>query len=444
MNSPVIHTTYNRESFLHLIQEADTIKRFGWVNQVIGLVIEGIGPRSAIGDMCYISFKNEEKAIPAEVVGFKDQKILLMPLGDIRGIEPGCKITPMGCPAKAKVGETLLGRVLDGMGNPIDNKGPLFLDKEYPLYAQSVNPILRQRITQAVDVGIKAINALLTLGKGQRMAIFSGSGVGKSTLLGMMARQTNAEVSVVALIGERGREVREFIEKDLGEEGLKRSVVIVATSDQHPLLRMRGAYLATTIAEYFRDQKKDVLLMMDSITRFAMAAREVGLAIGEPPTAKGYTPSVFAQLPKLLERVGTAFTMGSITGIYTVLVEGDDLNDPVADSIRSIADGHIVLARELANQNHYPAIDVLGSVSRVMGDIVDPEQMAARNQLVSIMAVFKKAEDLINIGAYVEGSNPQIDKAIKKIPEINGFLRQSINEKLDYGESLQGLKSLFH
>jgi len=367
-----------------------------------------------------------------------------MPLGDIRGIEPGCKITPMGCPAKAKVGETLLGRVLDGMGNPIDNKGPLFLDKEYPLYAQSVNPILRQRITQAVDVGIKAINALLTLGKGQRMAIFSGSGVGKSTLLGMMARQTNAEVSVVALIGERGREVREFIEKDLGEEGLKRSVVIVATSDQHPLLRMRGAYLATTIAEYFRDQKKDVLLMMDSITRFAMAAREVGLAIGEPPTAKGYTPSVFAQLPKLLERVGTAFTMGSITGIYTVLVEGDDLNDPVADSIRSIADGHIVLARELANQNHYPAIDVLGSVSRVMGDIVDPEQMAARNQLVSIMAVFKKAEDLINIGAYVEGSNPQIDKAIKKIPEINGFLRQSINEKLDYGESLQGLKSLFH
>jgi flagellum-specific ATP synthase len=431
------------ETYQKIVRKAVPIRRYGRVNQVIGLVIEGLGPAAAIGDICQIQLKGQRDFIPAEVVGFREQKILLMPLGHLRGIQPGDPILPMGIPAQAHVGQSLLGRVLDGMGNPIDHLGPLTWEKEYPLYAHPSDPIFRQRITQPVDVGVKAVNALLTIGKGQRMAIFSGSGVGKSTLLGMMARHTTAQVNVVALIGERGREVREFIEKDLGEVGLKKSVVIVATSDQHPLLRMRGAYLATAIAEYFRDQNQDVLLMMDSITRFAMAAREVGLAIGEPPASKGYTPSVFAQLPKLLERVGTTSGQGSITGLYTVLVEGDDLNDPIADGIRSIADGHIVLSRDLANQNHYPAIDVLGSVSRVMNDIVSPEQKAARNQVVSLLAIYKKAEDLINIGAYVKGSNPQIDYAVKKIADIYSFLRQEIGEKFHFGECLAGLQALF-
>jgi flagellum-specific ATP synthase len=303
---------------------------------------------------------------------------------------------------------------------------------------------LRQRISEPIDVGVKAINALLTLGKGQRVGIFSGSGVGKSTLLGMMARYTTAQVNVVALIGERGREVREFIEKDLGEEGLKRSVIVVATSDQPPLIRIRGAYLATAIAEYFRDQGNDVLLMMDSITRFAMASREVGLAVGEPPTAKGYTPSVFAQLPKLLERAGTTRGQGSITGLYTVLVEGDDVTEPVSDAVRSIADGHIVLSRELANQNHYPSIDVLGSISRVMGDIVKEDQIAAKNRLLSLMAIYRKAEDLINIGAYVEGKNPRIDEAIRKMPAIDAFLCQRVHEKVSFVDTLNHLKSLFN
>ena len=430
-------------SYFQLIQETQTIKRYGRINQVIGLVIEGTGPVVAIGDMCHIYVDSKKVAVPAETVGFRDHKVLLMPLGELRGIEPGCKIIPLGFPAQAPVGKNLLGRVLDGMGNPVDDKGGLSFERECPLYARPSSAVLRKRITQPIDVGIRAINALLTIGKGQRMAIFSGSGVGKSTLLGMMARHTTAEVSVIALVGERGREVREFIEKDLGADGLRRSVLIVATSDQHPLLRMRGAYLATAIAESFRDQGKDVLFMMDSITRFAMASREVGLAIGEPPTAKGYTPSVFSQLPKLLERVGTTEGQGSITGIYTVLVEGDDLNDPIADAIRSIADGHIVLSRDLANQGHYPAIDVLGSISRVMTDIVSPEQMAARNKLASVMATYKKSEDLINIGAYVAGSNPQIDYAVKKIPEINAFLRQSVEEKVSHSDSFTHLKSLF-
>jgi flagellum-specific ATP synthase len=426
-----------------IVQKAPAIRRYGRVTQVIGLVIEGVGPVAAIGDICRIEIEGKGSSIPAEVVGFRDQKILLMPLRDSRGIQPGDPILPMGVPAQALVGAGLLGRVLDGMGNPIDNRGPLACEKEYPLYASPADPVFRQRITQPVDVGVKAINALLTIGKGQRMAVFSGSGVGKSTLLGMMARHTTAQVNVVALIGERGREVREFIEKDLGEEGLKKSVVVVATSDQHPLVRMRGAYLAMAIAEFFRDQDHDVLMMMDSITRFAMAAREVGLAIGEPPASKGYTPSVFAQLPKLLERVGTTAGRGSITGLFTVLVEGDDLNDPIADSIRSVADGHIVLSRDLANQNHYPAIDVLASVSRVMNDIVSSEQKAARNQLVSLLAIYKKAEDLINIGAYVKGSNPQIDYAIKKIVEIQSFLRQGVDEKVPLLECLKDLRSLF-
>lgn len=427
-----------------LIQDVRTIKRYGRVVQVVGIVVEGIGPLSAVGDICHIKRREGEGLVPAEVVGFRDNKMLLMPSGDIRGIQPGCQIIPMGCPARVRVGKHLLGRVLDALGNPIDQKGPISFSEEYPLYAESPHPLLRQRISKPIDVGIKAINALLAVGKGQRIAIFSGSGVGKSTLLGMISRHTEAQVNIIALIGERGREVREFIEKDLGEEGLKRSVVIVATSDQPPLLRMRGAYLATTIAEYFRDQGAEVLLMLDSITRFAMASREVGLAIGEPPTSKGYTPSVFSQLPKLLERVGMTPDHRSITGIYNVLVEGDDANDPIADAIRSIVDGHIVLSRDLANQNHYPAIDVLGSISRVMVDIVDKDHLSARNRLVSLMAGYKRAEDLIQIGAYVGGSNPQIDEAIKKMPEIEMFLCQGIDEKVNFENSVRQLKSLLN
>jgi flagellum-specific ATP synthase len=435
-------SVFGRVSYEPLIRNAKTVISYGRVAQVIGLVVEGIGPSSAIGDICHIK-RRDQGPVVAEVVGFRDNKILLMPLGDTRGIEPGCHIVPMGCPAQAQVCQDLLGRTLDALGNPIDHKGPVAFERNYPLYGDPPHPLMRQRISEPIDVGIKAVNGLLTIGKGQRMAIFSGSGVGKSTLLGMMARHTTAQVNVVGLIGERGREVREFIEKDLGEEGLKRSVVVVATSDQPPLLRMRGAYLATTVAEYFRDKGHDVLLMMDSMTRFAMASREVGLAIGEPPTSKGYTPSLFAQLPKLLERVGMTPDHGSITGIYSVLVEGDDVNDPIVDAIRSIVDGHIVLSRDLANQNHYPSIDVLGSISRVMGDIVDPDHIGARNQLVSLMAVHKRAEDLINIGAYVEGSNPQIDEAIRKMPEIDRFLCQRVQEKVGMEDSLNRLKSLF-
>ncbi|MBM4325390.1 MAG: FliI/YscN family ATPase, partial [Deltaproteobacteria bacterium] len=400
-------------------------------------------PLLAIGDACCIHRNDGKDPVQAEVVGFRENRVLVMPLGETRGIQPGNRIIPLGSPARAQVGTGLLGRVLDGLGQPMDHKGPLLSTKKYPIYAPSPPSLSRRRISVPLDTGIKAINGLTTLGKGQRIAIFSGSGVGKSTLLGMIARHTTAQVNVVGLIGERGREVREFIEKDLGEEGLKRSVVVVATSDQPPLIRMRGAYLTTTLAEYFRDQGMDVLLMMDSMTRFAMAAREVGLAIGEPPTSKGYTPSVFVQLPKLLERAGTVADRGSITGIYNVLAEGDDIHDPIVDAIRSIVDGHLVLARDLAAQSHYPAIDVLGSVSRVMNDIVDKNHLAVRDKMVSLLAIYKRAEDLIQIGAYAPGSNSQIDEAIKKMPEINRFLRQGIDEKMDFKESVDLLSGIF-
>ncbi|MGQ9695389.1 MAG: FliI/YscN family ATPase [Thermodesulfobacteriota bacterium] len=434
---------FNWPTIYERIHKAQTIKKYGWVNQVTGIVIEGRGPLAAIGDLCSIKMRNGEKRIGAEVVGFKEDRTLMMPLGEISGIEPGCQIIANGSIPQVQVGFDLLGRVLDGLGQPLDGKGPIHGDREYPLYGLNINPVVRQRICTPLDVGVKAVNALLTLGKGQRIGIFAGSGVGKSTLLGMMARHTKADVNVIALIGERSREVREFIEKCLEEEGLKKSILVVATADQNPIIRMRGAYLATAIAEYFRDQNKDVLFMMDSITRFAMAAREVGLAIGEPPTSRGYTPSVFTQLPKLLERAGTSANTGSITGIYTVLVEGDDLNDPIADAIRSIADGHIVLSRELATQNHYPAIDILESISRVMVDIVSPEQMVWRNKLVSLMAAYKGAEDLINLGAYKEGSNAVIDFALKKMPQIGQFLQQGIYDKFSYQESLDLLRLIF-
>lgn len=437
------HLSFNWPAIYEQIQKAQTIKKYGWINRVTGIVIEGRGPLSAVGDLCSIQLKNGGKRIFAEVVGFKEDRTFMMPLEEIRGIEPGCPIIANGTAPQVQVGFDLLGRVIDGLGNPLDRRGPIGGDREYPLYGQTINPVLRQRISKPLDVGVKAINALLTLGKGQRIGIFAGSGVGKSTLLGMMARHTEADINVIALIGERSREVREFIEKSLGAEGLEKSVLVVATADQNPIVRMRGAYLATAIAEYFRDQKKEVLFMMDSITRFAMAAREVGLAIGEPPTSRGYTPSVFTQLPKLLERAGTSANAGSITGIYTVLVEGDDLNDPIADAVRSIADGHIVLSRELANQNHYPAIDILESISRVMVDVVSPEQMDWRNKLVSLMAVYKRAEDLINLGAYKEGSNAAIDLALKKMPQIAQFLKQGIYEKFSYPESLELLRAIF-
>jgi flagellum-specific ATP synthase len=364
----------------------------------------------------------------AEVVGFRNKRVLLMPLGDLSGIGPGSVIIARKSQPIVKVGNDMLGRVVDGMGEPLDGKGPLMLDSEMPLYGKPYNPLKKRRIDEPLDLGIRSINGLLTVGKGQRMAIMSGSGVGKSVLLGMMARHTKADVNVIALIGERGREVNEFLERDLGEEGLKRSVVVTAISDQPSLIRIRGAYLATTIAEYFRDQGLDVLLMMDSITRFAMSMREIGLAIGEPPTTKGYTPSCFAKMPKLLERAGNTSSKGSITGLYTVLVEGDDLTEPVADTVRSIVDGHIVLSRDLAARGHYPAVDILRSVSRVMNDIVDEKHLSAARSIQSMTAVYEEARDLINIGAYVAGNNLEIDNAIGHIDSINRFLKQDINE----------------
>jgi len=423
------------KKFITPLKEIDPIQVRGKVTNIVGLVVEGHGPGSAMGGMCEIYSKQMNHSIMAEVVGFRDKRVLLMPLGDLDGIGPGSTIVARRSNPIVKVGNNLLGRVIDGMGNPLDGKGSLVLDHEMPLYGNHTNPLKKRRIDEPLDLGIAAINGITTIGKGQRMAIMAGSGVGKSVLLGMMARNTKADVNVIALIGERGREVKEFIEKDLGEEGMKRSIVIAAISDQPALIRIRGAYLATTIAEFFRNQGNDVLFMMDSVTRYAMSMREVGLAVGEPPTTKGYTPSCFAKLPKLLERVGNTSSQGSITGLYTVLVEGDDFTEPVADSVRSIVDGHIVLSRELAAKNHYPAIDILSSVSRVMTDIVDPEHLTCAKKILELCAIYDDAKDLINIGAYVSGNNPKIDTAIAYIEAINGFLRQGIDTKISLEES---------
>ncbi len=424
------------------VETTNTIRACGIVKEVVGMVIEGQGPGVPIGGICSVEVKSGN-TIPAEVVGFRNNRVLLMPLGDMRGIEPGSKIWVSQEHARVGVGESLLGRVLDARGLPIDSKGPITFDDHYPLYADPLNPMERPRIDTPVDVGVRAINACLTLGKGQRIAIMAGSGVGKSTLLGMIARHTAADVSVIGLIGERGRELRDFIERDLGPEGLKRSVVVVATSDQPPLIRLRGAYLATALAEYFRDKGKDVILMMDSVTRFAMAHREVGLSIGEPPTSRGYTPSVFAELPKLLERAGRKADAGSITGIYTVLVEGDDMNEPIADSVRSIVDGHVVLSRDLAHQGHYPAIDILQSISRIMRDIAAPGQIASYQKLVKVLSVYSRAEDLVNLGAYTRGTNPEIDFALSKIEEVKRFLCQAVDERSSLEESISRLIGIF-
>lgn len=435
-------TAMNISHCIKAVLATDMIAVRGRVSQVIGMVVESHGPGIPVGSICEISTFRGQNKVPAEVVGFREGRVMLMPLGDMRGVEPGSVIQQVAGQAAVPVSQAMLGRVIDGLGNPVDGKGPLLGDVLYPLYAEPLNPMERERITEPVDVGVRSINGLLTLGKGQRIAIMAGSGVGKSTLLGMIAKHTAADISVIALIGERGRELKDFIERDLGPEGLARSVVVVATSDQPPLVRMRGAYLATAIAEYFRDLGRDVIMMMDSVTRFAMSSREVGLAIGEPPTSRGYTPSVFSQLPKLLERAGTCQGRGSITGIYTVLVEGDDMNEPIADSVRSIVDGHIILSRDLASQGHYPAIEILGSISRCMSDVMPREHIGRAHRFLEILATYRKSEDLINIGAYAKGSNPKIDKAITMIDGLNGFLKQQVDDKVSLSDSVSALGAL--
>lgn len=432
----------NLTKFSRAIEDTEPIKMSGKVTQVVGLVIESKGPNVSLGELCYIKsrFPNVEP-IPAEVVGFREGLVLMMPIGEMQGIGPGCEVLSAQKTLQVKVGMELLGRVLDGLGNPMDGKGPILSKTEYPLHAEPPDPLQRPRIKDSLYVGVRAIDGLITLGSGQRIGIMAGSGVGKSTLLSMIARNTEADISVISLVGERGREVRDFIERDLGEEGLKRSVVVVATSDKPALVRIKGAMTATAIAEYFRDQGRRVVLMMDSVTRFAMAQREVGLTIGEPPATRGYTPSVFALLPRLLERAGTS-ARGSITGIYTVLVDGDDMNEPIADAVRSILDGHIVLSRAIAAQNHFPAIDILASVSRVMTDVVTKEHREAAQHMRALMAVYKEAEDLIHIGAYVKGSSKRIDEAIEKIDAINDFLCQGVFDVTSFEDMKKTLESI--
>lgn len=425
------------------LNSIDPIRVNGKVTQVIGLTVESEGPDVSIGDLCYIYPHKSNKPLKAEVVGFRSNKVVLMPLGDLDSIGPGCDVVGTGKPLTVQVGHELLGKVLDGLGQPLDGS---FLPSRMAQYSTNNapgNPLTRPRVLNPISVGVRCIDGLLTIGKGQRVGIFAGSGVGKSTLMGMIARNTSADVNVIALIGERGREVLDFIERDLGPEGLARSVVIVATSDQPALIRIKGAMIATSIAEYFRDRGLNVMMMMDSVTRFAMAQREVGLAVGEPPATRGYTPSVFAMLPRLLERSGTG-PKGSITAFYTVLVDGDDMNEPIADAVRGILDGHIVLNRNIANKGHYPAIDVLSSVSRVMKEIVPTEHMEAADYLKRLLSIYKDSEDLINIGAYQKGSNPNIDVAMDHIEAIWDFTKQKTSEKLTYEEAQERLIHEFY
>ncbi|SDZ02763.1 type III secretion system ATPase, FliI/YscN [Proteiniborus ethanoligenes] len=429
------------QKYIDLIDTAEFIKYNGEITKVTGLTIESKGPQSNIGEVCHIIPFNSDEPIMAEVVGFKEDKILLMPFGNMEGIGPGSKVIASGHSLQVNVGEELIGRILDGLGNPMDGKGPIFTIKQYPVSNMPPNPLERKRITEIMPLGIKSIDGLLTCGTGQRMGIFAGSGVGKSTLMGMIARNAKSDINVIGLIGERGREVREFIENDLQEEGLKNSVVVVATSDQPALVRMKGALLTTAIAEYFRDKGKNVMMLMDSLTRFAMAQREIGLAIGEPPVTRGFTPSVFSVLPKLLERAGTSST-GSITGLYTVLVDGDDLNEPITDTVRGILDGHIVLDRKLANQNHYPAIDVLQSISRVMPNICSKEHISISNEIKDILATYRESEDLINIGAYKIGTNSKIDRAIRIIGHINDYLKQEMMSSYSFDETIKMLENI--
>lgn len=430
------------EEYHKAVDKAELVKVIGKVVQVVGLIIEAQVGGVSVGDLCTIKIEKDNRDSQAEVVGFRENRVLLMPLGSTAGISPGSQVVAAGHPLMVTVGNELLGRILGGLGEPIDGKGPLQGEEKYPLDADPPDPVKRPRVTEVLRTGIRAIDGTLTVGRGQRIGIFAGSGVGKSTLMGMLARNTEADINVIALVGERGREVRDFVEESLGEEGLKKSVVIVATSDKPPLIRLKAAFVATAIAEYFRNKGKKVVLMMDSVTRFAMAQREIGLAAGEPPTTKGYTPSVFALLPRLMERSGTSET-GTITAFYTILVEGDDFNEPIADHSRSILDGHIVLTRSLAARNHYPAVDVPQSVSRLMTNLVSDEHKKSAGQLREVLARYTEAEDLINIGAYVKGSNPKIDYALSKIDQVNGFLKQGTFEKVNFEDTVNQIIGIF-
>jgi len=430
--------------YREIVRQTATYRVKGKVKELTGLIVKAVVPNVSVGELCYIFIQNQNKTIKSEVVGFQDNDVLLMPLGSLEGIGPGNEVIPSGDCLRVPVGENLLGRVLDGLGDPVDTEthGELNVNQYYPVHNTPPDPLKRQRITRPISVGVKAIDAMLTTGEGQRVGIFAAAGVGKSTLMGMIARNTEAEINVICLVGERGRELRDFLEHDLGEEGLKRSVVVCSTSDQPSLVRAKAAYVATAIAEHFRDEGKKVLLMMDSVTRFARALREIGLAVGEPPARQGFTPSVFSTLPKLLERSGNS-DKGSITAFYTVLVEGDDMNEPVADEVRSILDGHIVMSRDLANQGHYPAINVSESVSRVMTNIVSEEHVFASRKLKEVVANYEKERDLILIGAYESGSNPAVDYAIEMIDEVNEFLKQSVTDKVNLPEAVDQLVNLF-
>ena len=424
-----------------LIQKADTVSHIGKIENIVGMSMESSGHRASIGDIAMIYNEETKKQIPVEVVGFKEDKIQLMAYENLSGVTAGSFVRNTKKRLKIPVGEFLRGRIIDATGAPMDDLGPFVSPRYYYVENTYINPLTRPPIREALEFGVKAIDGMNTIGKGQRIGIFAGSGVGKSTLMGMIAKNVKADINVIALVGERGREVREFIEKDLGPEGLKRSVLVVATSDQPAMLRMKCPLVATTIAEYFKDQGKDVLLMMDSLTRFAMAQREIGLAIGEPPVARGYTPSIYAEFPKLLERSGN-FEKGSITGVYTVLVEGDDTNEPISDTVRGILDGHIVLSRKLANENHFPAIDVNASISRLMVEIVKPEHREVAGKIRDILSVYSKNEDLISIGAYKPGTNPRLDDAVAKIDRVNAFLMQDINESFSLEESLKTMQAI--
>ena len=428
------------ESYGETIKEKRHYLKMGKVSQVIGLIIQVEGLEVFVGELCEILAKDNDKVIPAEVVGFKDDAVLLMPLAELHGIGPESLVRPTGRSLKINISDDILGKTLDGLGNPLSGE-ILPKGKLYDVNRKPPSPFERREISEVMSTGIKAIDGVLTCGEGQRIGIFAGSGVGKSTLLAMMARYADADVNVIGLIGERGREVLEFIKNDLGEEGYRKSVVVCATSDQPPLVRLKGAFVATAIAEYFRDQGKKVILMMDSVTRFAMAQREIGLATGEPPTTKGYTPSVFAMLPKLLERSGMS-DKGSITAFYTVLVEGDDMNEPIADAVRGILDGHIILSRDIAAKNHFPAIDIQSSVSRIMRSIVSAEHAKKAGELKENLAVYSESEDLINVGAYVMGSNPTVDKAIDLNVPINNFLKQNVDESFSYDQTVENLLNI--
>jgi flagellum-specific ATP synthase len=433
--------TINLDKYINTVNNYDPLKVYGRIVEITGLTIKAAGLNVSIGEACKI-YSEDNPPLDAEVVGFKEGKVVLMAIGDITGIKQGSMVLPLGKQTSVTVSDELIGRVIDDIGNPIDGKGPI-CGIEHPLAALPINPLSKQRIKEPIDIGIRSINGLLTCGKGQRLGIMAGSGVGKSVLLGMIAKYSEATVNVIALIGERSREVREFVEKNLGEEGLKKSIVVVSTSEQPPLAKVRCAFTATAIAEYFRSQGKDVLFLMDSLTRVAMAQREIGLAIGEPPTTKGYTPSVFALLPKLLERVGTSEHAGSITGLYTVLVESDDMMDPIADMSRAILDGHIILSRDIAIENHYPAIDILHSISRVAPHVINLKHKEYIGKFIEAYSTYKQIEDMINLGAYKHGSNPKVDSSIAIIDKLKKYLRQGMDEKIDFADSLKALYHIF-